>query len=107
MTVKLCMEFAASSPCKGRAARPLLRAGLMGGVALFVLASALDARAQQTPAAPEPSATQPAPAEPQPSGERAPAAPQPPAPAQGTGEQRSDTPLPAVHVQAPRPRSAR
>ena len=48
MTVKLCMEFAASSPCKGRAARPLLRAGLMGGVALFVLASALDARAQQS-----------------------------------------------------------
>ena len=59
MIVKLRLEFAASSPCKGRAARPLLRAGLMSGVALFILASALDARAQQTPAAPEPSATQP------------------------------------------------
>jgi hemoglobin/transferrin/lactoferrin receptor protein len=107
MIVQLRMEFAASSPCKDRADRPILRAGLMSGVALFILASALDARAQQTPAAPEPSATQPAQAEQQPSGERAPAAPQSPAPAQGTGNQRSDTPLPAVQVEAPRPRSAR
>ena len=44
MILKLCMDFAASSPCKDRAARAVLRAGLMRGVALFILASALDGR---------------------------------------------------------------
>ena len=46
MIVKLCMDFAASSPCNGPATRPVLRSGLMSGVALFILVSALDARAR-------------------------------------------------------------
>jgi iron complex outermembrane recepter protein len=80
-----------------------IRASLLGGVALFVLGTAMGANAQpqQAPAEQSPPA-QSAPAEPQ-----QPPAQQAPATSQAPAEPRADTPLPTVQVEARRPRASR
>jgi iron complex outermembrane receptor protein len=86
-----------------------IRAGLLCGVALIVLGVALEARAQQSSAQGEQSpGEQSAPAEPrQPPAQQAPALQPPTATPQPPAEQKVDTPLPTVQVEARRPQPSR
>lgn len=86
-----------------------IRAGLLGGIALIVLGAAVEARAQQSPAQGEQSpGEQSAPAEPQQSpAQQAPALQPPTATPQPPAEQKADTPLPTVQVEARRPQPSR